>query len=119
VGTSGNTAAFAVEAIRRWWERKDRRPFGDESKLLILCDGGGSNGYRVRNWKKQLQEQLADRFHIEVMVCHHPTGTSKWNPIAGFWINGVTGAIADGQAKPPRSFKKLGTVQMFASRTRN
>ena len=45
VGTSGNTASFAVEAIRRWWQRKDRRPFGDESKLLILCDAGGSNGY--------------------------------------------------------------------------
>ena len=81
VGTSGNTASFAVEAIRRWWQRSDRRPFGDESKLLILCDAGGSNGYRVRNWKKQLQEQLADRFHIEVMVCHYPPGTSKWNPI--------------------------------------
>ena len=55
--------------------------FRDESKLLILCDAGGSNGYRVRNWKKQLQKQLADRFNIEVMVCHYPPETSKWNPI--------------------------------------
>lgn len=55
--------------------------FADESKLLILCDAGGSNGYRVRNWKRQLQHQLADRYGIEVMVCHYPSGASKWNPI--------------------------------------
>ena len=81
VGTSGNTAAFAVAAICLWLMRQDREQFDDESKLLILCDSGGSNGYRVRNWKKQLQEQIADRFQIEVMVCHYPPGTSKWNPI--------------------------------------
>lgn len=81
VGTSGDTAAFAVDAIERWFERKDRPRFADESKLLILCDSGGSNGYRVRNWKRQLQQQLADRYGIEVMVCHYPSGASKWNPI--------------------------------------
>ena len=52
-----------------------------ENKLLILCDAGGRNGYRTRNWKKQLQESLVDRFNLEVMVCHYPTGASKWNPI--------------------------------------
>jgi hypothetical protein len=46
-----------------------------------LCDAGGSNGYRPRLWKKQLQEELADHLGIEVMVCHYPTGASKWNPI--------------------------------------
>ncbi len=81
VGTSGNTAEFAVDAIVRWFERQDRPRFQDERKILILCDGGGSNGYRVRNWKWQLQTQLADRFGIEVMICHYPTGASKWNPI--------------------------------------
>lgn len=81
VGTSRDTAAFAVDAIVRWFERKDRPKFADESKLLILCDAGGSNGYRVRNWKYQLQQQLADRYGIEVMVCHYPSGASKWNPI--------------------------------------
>lgn len=80
VGTSGDTAEFAVDAIVRWFERKDRPTFKNERKLLILCDGGGSNGSRVRNWKRQLQ-QLADRFGLEVMVCHYPPGTSKWNPI--------------------------------------
>jgi Rhodopirellula transposase DDE domain len=81
IGTSHDTAAFAVDAIVRWFERKDRPKFADESKILILGDSGGSNGYRVRNWKYQLQQQLADRFNIQVMVCHYPSGASKWNPI--------------------------------------
>ena len=81
VGTSGDTAEFAVDAIVRWFERKDRPTFKNERKLLILCDGGGRNGSRVRNWKRQLQQQLAERFGLEVMVCHYPPGTSKWNPI--------------------------------------
>ena len=55
--------------------------FGRNQHLLILSDAGGSDGCRFRLWKKQLQEQLADRLDIEVMVCHYPTGTSKWNPI--------------------------------------
>lgn len=80
VGTSGNTADFAVDAIQCWYERRDRPQFEDESKLLILCDAGGSNGCRVRNWKRQLQ-YLADCYDLEIMVCHYPTGTSKWNPI--------------------------------------
>ena len=79
VGTSGDTAEFAVDAIVRWFERKDRPTFKNERKLLILCDGG--NGSRVQNWKRQLQQQLAERFGLEVMVCHYPPGTSKWNPI--------------------------------------
>jgi hypothetical protein len=107
VGTSGNTAAFAVEAIRRWWERKDRRHFGDESKLLILCDAGGSNGYRVRNWKKQLQEQLADRFNIEIMVCHYPPGTSKWNPIEHRLFSFIS---INWAAHPLGSLKKMLTL---------
>lgn len=81
VGTSADTPEFAVDTICRWWQRKDRPRLAHEHKLLILCDAGGSNGYRVRNWKKQLQESLVDRFKIEVMVCHYPTGASKWNPI--------------------------------------
>jgi Rhodopirellula transposase DDE domain len=81
VGTSGDTAAFAVDAITRWFQRTDRAQFADESQLLILCDAGGSNGYRVRNWKRQLQRQFADRFGVTVMVCHYPSGASKWNPI--------------------------------------
>jgi len=81
VGTSAETSEFAVDAIARWWEDEDRPTFPDESKLLILSDAGGSDGCRFHLWKKQLQEQLADRLGIEVMVCHYPTGASKWNPI--------------------------------------
>jgi hypothetical protein len=81
VGTSADTAEFAVEAIRRWWLDPDRPRFCREDKVLILCDAGGSNGYRLRLWKQQLQSQLADALGLEVMVCHYPTGASKWNPI--------------------------------------
>jgi hypothetical protein len=80
VGTSAETPEFAVDAIAMWWELEDRPRFEHEDKLLILCDAGGGNGYRSRLWKQQLQEQLADRLGIEVMVCHYPTGASKWNP---------------------------------------
>lgn len=81
VGTSGDTAAFAVDAIGRWFERQDRPRFADESKILILCDAGGNNGYRVRNWKRELQRRFADRYGVEVMVCHYLSGVSKGNPI--------------------------------------
>ena len=81
VGLSADTAEFAVDAILRWWQRQDRPQFPQETHLLILCDAGGSNGYRLRNWKRQLQNRLVDPFQIEVMVCHYPTGTSKWNPV--------------------------------------
>ena len=81
VGTSADTSQFAVDAIANWWQLEDRPAFPDESKLLILSDAGGSDGCRPRLWKQQLQKQLADRLGVEVMVCHYPTGASKWNPI--------------------------------------
>jgi hypothetical protein len=81
VGTSADTSEFAVDAICLWWQDPDRPSFSDESQLLILSDAGGSDGCRFRLWKKQLQVQLADRLGIEVIVCHYPTGASKWNPI--------------------------------------
>lgn len=81
VGTSAETAQFAVDAIAHWWQDQDRPPFGCEDKLLILCDAGGCNGYRLRLWKWQLQNQLADPFGLAVMVCHYPSGASQWNPI--------------------------------------
>lgn len=80
VGTSGDTADLAVDAIQRWYERPDRAVFEDESKLLIFCDAGGRNGYRVRNWKQQIQ-LFADAYDIDAMICHYPIGASKWNPI--------------------------------------
>ena len=81
VGTSADTPAFAVEAIRSWWARYGCRRYRGADELLILADGGGSNGHRPRLWKAALQEQLADRYGLHVTVCHYPTGASKWNPV--------------------------------------
>ena len=81
VGTSHDTPEFAVGNVAHWWRDCGRRNYPDASQLLILADGGGSNGARVRAWKYALQEQVVDRFELEVIVCHYPTGASKWNPI--------------------------------------
>ena len=81
VGTSHDTPAFAVEAICQWWRREGRQRYPQAPELLILADGGGSNGPRCRAWKLALQEKLADFFGLAVTVCHYPTGASKWNPV--------------------------------------
>lgn len=81
VGESGDTPAFAVAAIARWWEGPGRLAYPEADRLLILADGGGSNGYRPRVWKQQVQEQLGDRLGLTVTICHYPPGCSKWNPI--------------------------------------
>jgi len=81
VGQSADTPQFAVEMIVDWWRTYGCSDFPTAGKLLILADAGGSNGYRPRRWKQQLQELLADQLGLEVTVCHYPTGASKWNPI--------------------------------------
>ena len=80
VGTSHDTSEFAVESISRWWESVGKHTFPNASKIFITCDSGGSNGYRVRMWKYQLQ-QFASRTGLEVEVSHFPRGTSKWNKV--------------------------------------
>jgi len=80
VGTDHDTSAFAVESIRRWWNLMGCIAYPDAKKLLITADSGGSNGYRVRLWKIELQK-LADESRLEISVCHFPPGTSKWNKI--------------------------------------
>ena len=80
VGSDHDTAAFAVETIRRWWQKMGEPAYPQAKRLLITADGGGSNGYRVRLWKTELQK-LADETGLEVAVCHFPPGTSKWNKI--------------------------------------
>jgi hypothetical protein len=80
VGTNHDTSEFAVESISRWWEIVGKYTFPDSKRIHINCDSGGSNGYRVRMWKYQLQ-QFADRTGLEVEVSHFPPGTSKWNKI--------------------------------------
>ena len=76
VGISHDTAAFAVESIRRWWRRLGQELYPGASRLLITADCGGSNGARVRLWKVELQE-LARELGLEITVCHLPPGTSK------------------------------------------
>ena len=80
VGIDHDTAEFAVESIRRWWRRMGRRVYPDASRLLITADCGGSNGYRTRLWKLELQ-RFADESALEISVAHYPPGTSKWNKI--------------------------------------
>jgi Rhodopirellula transposase DDE domain len=81
VGTSADTAEFAVTAIAHWWADRGHLVYPEARDLLILADAGGSNGCRPRLWKAQLQSQLSDRLGLHVTVCHYPTGCSKWNPI--------------------------------------
>jgi transposase len=80
VGVDHDTAAFAVESIRRWWRWMGRPNYPKAKRLLITADSGGSNGARVRLWKWELQ-QLADETGLEISVCHFPPGTSKWNKV--------------------------------------
>jgi len=80
VGVDHDTAAFAVESIRRWWRWMGTRSYPQATRLLITADSGGSNGARVRLWKWELQK-LADEIGLEISVSHFPPGTSKWNKI--------------------------------------
>jgi hypothetical protein len=80
VGVDHDTASFAVESIRRWWQSMGRDCYPSASRLLITADAGGSNGARVRLWKVELQK-MADETGLRITVCHFPPGTSKWNKI--------------------------------------
>ena len=80
VGADRDTAAFAVESIRRWWNSMGRPIYPRATRLLITADSGGSNGARVRLWKVELQK-LADETGLRIAVSHLPPGTSKWNKI--------------------------------------
>jgi transposase len=80
VGCDYDTASFAVESINRWWHGMGRVHYPKAKQLLICADSGGSNGYRIRLWKVELQ-RFADATGLEVTVCHLPPGTSKWNKI--------------------------------------
>jgi len=80
VGDVADTAEFAVEAIRRWWDQMGKSRFPDADRLMITADAGGSNGYRLRAWKVELA-RLAAETGLRITVCHYPPGTSKWNRI--------------------------------------
>jgi hypothetical protein len=80
VGTDGNTAALAVESVRRWWQLAGKAAYPGASRLLVTCDAGGSNAAVSRGWKAGLAE-LARETGLDITACHFPPGTSKWNKI--------------------------------------
>jgi len=81
VGISSNTPEFAVDCLDLWLNELGWNTYPSMKKLLLLCDSGGSNGYRPRLWKYNLHHQIAKRHGIDVTVCHYPPGASKWNPV--------------------------------------
>ena len=89
VGVDHDTASFAVESIRRWWRSMGQPLYPGASRLLITADAGGSNGYRLRLWKLELQ-RLADELGLAIAVCHLPPGTSKWNKIEHRLFSAIT-----------------------------
>jgi Rhodopirellula transposase DDE domain len=89
VGTDHDTATFAVESIRRWWNAAGRGDYPHARRLLITADAGGSNGYRTRAWKTELAA-LAAETGLEITVCHFPPGTSKWNKIEHRLFSAIT-----------------------------
>ncbi len=80
VGIDHETAEFAVESIRRWWQTCGKSLYPDHKEVLITADGGGSNGVKTRLWKKKLQD-LANEEQLTITVAHYPPATSKWNKI--------------------------------------
>jgi DDE family transposase len=111
VGTDHDTATFAVHAIRRWWRTMGKKRHPKAKRLMITADGGGSNGYRVRLWKVELQK-LADELRLPVTVCHLPPGTSKWNKIEHRLFSFIT---INWRGKPLRSYRTI--VQLIAATT--
>ena len=80
IGIDHDTAQFAVQSIVTWWNQMGKQTYPKAGELLITADAGGSDGYRTRLWKRELQ-RLADESWLSITVCHLPPGTSKWNKI--------------------------------------
>jgi Rhodopirellula transposase DDE domain len=111
VGIDHDTAAFAVQTIRRWWRQVGRIRYPEAKRLLITADSGGSNGPRLRLWKRELQ-RLANEIGIEIAVSHLPPGTSKWNKIEHRLFSFIT---QNWRAKPLISYRAI--VNMISATT--
>ncbi len=111
VGIDHDTAQFAVNSIRRWWDEMGQQRFPRAKKLLITADGGGSNSHRSRLWKVSLQA-LADEWGLRLFVCHFPPGTSKWNKIEHRLFSFIT---QNWRGKPLVSHQTI--VNLIASTT--
>ena len=111
VGISKDTAEFAVNSIRNWWQQMGKEQYPLANKLLVTADGGGSNSSRSRLWKKELQT-LSTELGLEVHVCHFPPGTSKWNKIEHRMFSYIT---KNWRAKPLESLEVI--VNLIANTT--
>ena len=111
VGDSADTASFAVEAIRRWWYSMGRERFPEAQRLLITADAGGSNGYRLKLWKRELAA-LANQTGLDITVCHYPPGTSKWNKIEHRLFSFIT---MNWRGRPLTSYRVI--VELIANTT--
>jgi len=111
LGIDHDTASFAVNAIRRWWQTMGQQRYPGARRLVITADGGGSNGARVRLWKLELQK-LADELGLTITVCHLPPGTSKWNKIEHRLFSFIT---QNWRGKPLVSHQVI--VQLIAATT--
>lgn len=114
VGIDHDTAEFAVESIRRWWNLMGKKRYPDSRKLMIAADGGGSNGSRVKLWKIELQK-FADETGMDITVCHFPPGMSKWNKIEHRMFSYIT---MNWRGKPLRSYETI--IELIGNtRTKN
>ena len=111
VGTDHDTGAFAVASIRGWWRSEGRRLYPNAESILITADGGGSNGWRLRLWKLELQK-LADQTALDISVCHFPPGTSKWNKIEHRLFSFIS---SNWRGEPLRDYETI--VNLIASTT--
>jgi hypothetical protein len=111
VGIDHDTAAFAVQTIRRWWQDVGRIRYPEAKRLVITADGGGSNGSRLRLWKRELQ-RLASEIGIDITVSHFPPGTSKWNKIEHRLFSFIS---QNWRAKPLISYRVI--VNLIAATT--
>lgn len=111
VGIDHDTASFAVNSIRRWWQTMGRKRYPNAKRLTVSADGGGSNGSRVRLWKIELQA-LANELDIDITVCHLPPGTSKWNKIEHRLFSFIT---QNWRGRPLVSYQTI--VQLIAATT--
>jgi hypothetical protein len=111
LGIDHDTASFAVNAIRRWWQAMGRARYPKATRLVVTADCGGSNGARVRLWKRELQA-LANELAISITVCHLPPGTSKWNKIEHRLFSFIT---QNWRGRPLVSYQAI--VQLIAATT--
>jgi hypothetical protein len=103
VGTDHDTPVFAVTSIDAWWKRMGTKRYPDATELFITADAGGSNGYRARVWKFELQ-RLADKIRLPIHVSHFPPGTSKWNKIEHRLFSFIT---MNWRGKPLRTYETV------------